>query len=50
MGWLYMKSIDGHAGARAYLDAQYTYEQPEGRVQVLRSALVKMRVYYGAIE
>ena len=31
MGWLYMprSSMGGHASARAYLDAQFTYERPQ---------------------
>lgn len=50
MGWLYMQSLGGHSGPRQYLDDQFTYERPESRVRVLRSALVKMRTYYAAIE
>jgi hypothetical protein len=50
MGWLYMKSLKGHAGPRQYLDAQFTFERPDAKLTVLRSALVGMRVYYGAVE
>ena len=50
MGWLYMQSLGGHSGPRQYLDAQFTYEQPERRVRVLRSSLVKMHTYYAAVE
>jgi hypothetical protein len=50
MGWLYMQSLDGHAGPRAYLDAQFTYETEHVRSTVLRSALVRMRTYYAAVE
>ena len=50
MGWLYMQSLGGHAGPRAYLDAQFTYERPDHRCRVLRSALVAMRTYYAALE
>lgn len=50
MGWLYMTSLCGHSGPRQYLDAQLTYEAPEGSSRVLRSALVGMRVYYAAVE
>ncbi len=50
MGWLYMRSLDGHSGPRQYLDAQFTFERPERRVRVLRSSLVKMRTYYAAVE
>lgn len=50
MGWLYMQSLRGHSGPRAYLDDQFTYERPEQRCRVLRSALVAMRTYYAAVE
>ena len=50
MGWLYMRSIGTHSGPRQYLDDQFTYERPELRCRVLRSALVSMRVYYAAVE
>lgn len=50
MGWLYMQSLGGHLGPRAYLDDQFTYERPEHRCRVLRSALVAMRTYYAAVE
>jgi hypothetical protein len=50
MGWLTMKSLNGHCGPRQYLDAQFTYECPEIISKVLRSALVGMRVYYAAVE
>jgi hypothetical protein len=50
MGWLYMKSLKGHAGPRQYLDAQFTFERPDKKLTVLRSALVGSRVYYGAVE
>ena len=50
MGWLYMQSLEGHAGPRQYLDAQFTFERPDAISKVLRSALVGMRVYYAAVE
>jgi len=50
MGWLYMKSLNGHSGPRQYLDAQLTWEGPDTISKVLRSALVGMRVYYAAVE
>lgn len=50
MGWLYEQSLGGHSGPRQYLDAQFTYERPEVTSKVLRSTLLKMRVYYAAIE
>ena len=50
MGWLYMRSIGTHSGPRQYLDDQFTYQRPELRCRVLRSALVSMRVYYAAVE
>lgn len=50
MGWLYMRSLEGHDGPRAYLDAQFTYERPEVVSKVLKSAFVTPRVYYAAVE
>lgn len=50
MGWLFMSSLDGHAGPRAYLDAQFTFDRPDRRVRVLRSALISMKTYYAAVE
>ena len=50
MGWLFMPSLNGHAGPREYLDAQFTHESDLGRRCVLRSALVSMRTYYAAVE
>lgn len=50
MGWLYMQSLGGHYGPRAYLDAQFTYDRPDVSSRVLRSALVAMRTYYAAVE
>ena len=50
MGWLYMKSVNGHSGPRQYLDAQFTWERYDTISKVLRSALVGMRVYYAAVE
>ena len=50
MGWLYMRSLGSHAGPRQYLDAQFTFDQPGARCRVLRSALLRLRTYYAAIE
>lgn len=50
MGWLYMQSLGGHQGPRAYLDDQFTYSNERVRSTVLRSALVRMRTYYAAVE
>jgi hypothetical protein len=50
MGWLFMQSFDPHSGPKQYLDAQFTYERETHVSKVLRSALVKMRVYYAAVE
>ena len=50
MGWLYMKSLHGHAGPREYLDAQFSFERSDGVSKVLRSELVGNRVYYAAVE
>lgn len=50
MGWLFMPSLAPHSGPRQYLDAQFTYERPDLRARVLRSALVATRTYYAAVE
>ena len=50
MGWLYMRSLQGHDGPGAYLDAQFTYEREETTSKVLKSAFVTPRVYYAAVE
>lgn len=50
MGWLYMQSLGPHAGPRQYLDEQFTYTTDSVRSTVLRSALVRMRTYYAAVE
>ena len=50
MGWLYMRSIGPNSGPRQYLDAQFTFDQPEARCRVLRSALLRLRTYYAAVE
>jgi hypothetical protein len=50
MGWLYMRSLGSHAGPRQYLDAQFTFDRPEARCRVLRSALLRLRTYYAAVE
>ena len=50
MGWLYMKSLKGHAGPREYLDAQFSFERSDGVSKVLRSELVGDSVYYAAVE
>lgn len=50
MGWLYMQSLRGFSGPRAYLDDQFTYAREAARSTVLRSALVRMRTYYAAVE
>ncbi len=49
MGWLYMQSLGGHAGPRDYLDAQFTFENTEGRSKILRSKLLG-DTYYAALE
>lgn len=50
MGWLYMQSLGRFSSPRAYLDDQFTYERDDVRSTVLRSALVRMRTYYAAVE
>ena len=55
MGWLYMSygHMGGHRSAKAYLDAQFTYDhqQPDGSrrgLTVLASSCLRNRVYYAA--
>ena len=50
MGWLYMRSLEGHAAPKAYLDAQFTYDRDTGRSRVLASSVVGRRTYYAAVE
>ena len=50
MGWLFMRSLDGFSGPRQYLDNQFTFARETVYAAVLRSALVKMRTYYAAVE
>ena len=48
MGWLFMSSLGGHATPNAYLDAQFTFENEEGKSEVLASSMVNMTTWYGA--
>jgi hypothetical protein len=48
MGWLFMSSLGQYASPKAYLDAQFTFENEEGSSKILASALVNMRTWYGA--
>lgn len=50
MGWLYIQDLGGHHGPRDYLDKQFTFTSGETNARVLKSALVKMRTYYAALE
>jgi hypothetical protein len=50
MGWLFMSSLGRFRGPRASLDDQFTYACGTVRSTVLRSALVRMRTYYAAVE
>ncbi|WP_395680969.1 hypothetical protein [Inquilinus sp.] len=50
MGWLYMQSFKGHANPQAYLDNQLTWNRPDERQAVLRSAIAVDRNYYAAVE
>ena len=50
MGWLFMRSLGGHATPKAYLDDQFTYAREDRRSRVLASGLVAMRTYYAAVE
>ena len=50
MGWLYMRSLEGHATPKAYLDAQFSYDRDTGSSRVLASSLVGLRTYSAAVE
>jgi hypothetical protein len=50
MGWLFMRSLGRFRTPGAYLDDQITCDRPEIQTRVLRSAVVKMRTYYAALE
>ena len=50
MGWLFMRSLGGHATPKAYLDDQFTYAREDRRSRVLTSGLVALRTYYAAVE
>lgn len=50
MGWLFMRSLEGHATPKAYLDHQFTYTREDLTSRVLVSALVRLRTYYAAVE
>ena len=50
MGWLFMRSLGGHATPKAYLDDQFSYARDDHRSRVLVSGLVAMRTYYAAVE
>ncbi len=47
MGWTFISSYDG-SGVRNYLDRQFTEDSENGKWEILKSALVKMRTYYAA--
>lgn len=56
MGWLSMplSSMHPHTSAKAYLDAQFTYDQrnAEGTgdaLRVIASSCLRNKVYYGAV-
>jgi hypothetical protein len=56
MGWLTMpcSSMGGHATAKAYLDAQFTYtskaEDGSAGLHVLASSCPQNRTYYAAVQ
>lgn len=45
-----MRSLGRFRTPGAYLDNQITYDRPEIQTRVLRSAVVRMRTYYAALE
>lgn len=56
MGWLYMTraGMGGHATAKAYLDAQFTYERDVDRakhgLRIIASSCLRNQVYYAAAQ
>jgi hypothetical protein len=48
MGWLFMSSLAQYPTPKAYLEAQYTFQNEEGTSEILASALVNMRTWYAA--
>lgn len=57
MGWLFLSHghMGGHRSAKAYLDAQFTYDRegPGGGrrgLTVLASSCLRNRVYYAAVK
>lgn len=50
MGWLFMQDLGGHRSPSDYLDKQFSFTSGETTTRVLKSALVKMRTYYAALE
>ena len=50
MGWLSMQSMGAHATPKAYLDAQFTWQNETGSAKVLRSSIVGRSTYYAAVE
>jgi hypothetical protein len=50
MGWLFMSSLGQYASPKAYLDAQFTFENGDGTSKILASALVNRRTWYAACQ
>ena len=56
MGWLYMTlaGMGGHATAKAYLDAQFTYERDvdgaKHGLRIIASSCLRNQVYYAAAQ
>jgi hypothetical protein len=48
MGWLFMSTLGGYASPKAYLDAQFTFENGDGTSEIVASALVNIRTWYAA--
>lgn len=47
MGWTFTTAYDG-SGVRNYLDRQFICDNEDGKWEILKSALVRMRTYYAA--
>ncbi len=47
MGWTFTTAYDG-SGVRNYLDRQFICDNEDGKWEILKSALVRLRTYYAA--
>ncbi|WP_133162182.1 DUF6927 domain-containing protein [Hyphococcus luteus] len=47
MGWTFTSAYDG-SGVRAFLDRQFECDNEDGKWEILKSALVRLKTYYAA--